>query len=64
MEAKDTFPQIQNTEELIKEATLSGIREMVEWIKTKRETPLGTDAFGYYIWERELQTFLKEKGIT
>ena len=41
----------------------AGIREVVEWIKEMKETPLGTDPFGCYVWEGELQAKLKEWGI-
>ena len=45
------------------EAHKAGIKEVVEWIKRKRETPIGTDPYGYYIWEGDLLNQLKEWGV-
>ena len=41
----------------------AGLREVVEWIKQNRTTPLGDDPYGYYIWETKLQAQLKEWGL-
>ena len=40
-----------------------GRRNVVEFIKENRETPMGTDAYGYYIWESKLEAKLKDWGI-
>ncbi len=40
-----------------------GRKEVVEWIKKQRTTPLGKDYYGYYIWEAQLEAKLKEWGI-
>lgn len=40
-----------------------GMREVVEFIRETRETPLGTDSYGYYVWEAALEAKLKEWGL-
>lgn len=45
------------------EAYKAGLRKVVEFIKENRETPLGKDQYGYYIWESKLQAKLKEWGL-
>lgn len=51
------------TKDIILRTRKQAIREVVGWLKEKRETPLGLDAFGYYVWEHDLQAKLKEWGI-
>ena len=41
----------------------AGIKEVIEWIKSNRETPLGTDRYGFYIWDSKLQAKIKEWGL-
>lgn len=40
-----------------------GIRKVVDWVKSNRETPLGTDCCGYYVWEGALKAKLEEWGV-
>ena len=50
-------------EYVAQEAHQNALRQVVEWIKGKRETPLGTDAYGYYIWEANLQELKKQAEV-
>lgn len=74
MEAKDTVIDVieygtgktipMNAQEAINLSFKAGIKEVVEWVKENRETPIGEDQYGYYIWGSKLQAKLKEWGIT
>ena len=45
------------------EGKQAGRREVVDWVKSNRETPLGEDTLGYYVWEEALQAKLKKWGL-
>ncbi len=40
-----------------------GRKEVAKWIEANRETPLGKDAYGYYIWEGSLHSKKEEWGL-
>ena len=41
----------------------AGQKEVVEWIRECKTTPIDTDDYGYYVWKSHLLTKQKEWNI-
>ena len=61
---QDSVPEPWDREQTVfEDGKKAGMKLVVELIKETRNTPLGEDAYGYYVWKTRLQVFLKEQGL-